>query len=169
MYKQVVQKPAHFLFTQMAIVLGIHNFGQHLFSSFTRAKLLLLHCTERAKMMPNILSSSVLSYNSVYYTKGPILYLVLCHCHSHSHSHNAYQQCLPSSSVQSYRINIAKALWLWIWLWLWQEKQDTCPLLKSIERSAILFSEIKFRDISDLVAILILMQYIYFPWFFFLP
>ena len=25
-------------------------------------------------------------------------------------SHNAYQQCLPSSSVQSYRINIAKAL-----------------------------------------------------------
>ena len=37
-------------------------------------------------------------------TKGPILYLVFCH------SHNAYQQCLPSSSVQSYRINIAKAL-----------------------------------------------------------
>ena len=34
--------------------------------------------------------------------------------------------------VQSYRINIAKALWLWLWLrlWLWQGKQDTCPLLK---------------------------------------
>ena len=48
----------------------IYNFGYHLFSSFTRAKLLLLHCTERAKMMPNILSSSVLSYNSVYCTKS---------------------------------------------------------------------------------------------------
>ena len=43
-------------------------------------------------------------------TKGPILYLIFCHCHSHSHSHNAYQQCLPSISVQSHRINIAKAL-----------------------------------------------------------
>ena len=30
----------------------------------------------------------------------------------YSLSHNAYQQCLPSSSVQIYRINIAKALWL---------------------------------------------------------
>ena len=46
------------------------------------------------------------------------MYLVFCHCLSHSH--NAYQQCLPSSSVQSYRINIAKALW--IRLRLWQEK-----------------------------------------------
>jgi hypothetical protein len=36
------------------------------------------------------------------------LYLVFCH--GHNHSHNAYQQCLPSSSVQSYRIDIAKAL-----------------------------------------------------------
>ena len=53
-------------------------------------------------------------------SKGPILYLIFCHCHNHSHSNKAYQQCLPSSSVQSYRINIAKALWLW--LWLWQEK-----------------------------------------------
>ena len=34
---------------------------------------------------------------------GLILYLVFCHCHSHSHSHShsAYQQCLPSSSVQT--------------------------------------------------------------------
>ena len=39
-------------------------------------------------------------------TKGLILYLVFCHCHSHSH--NAYQQCLPSSSVHTYKINIAK-------------------------------------------------------------
>ena len=50
------------------------------------------------------------------HTKGLILYLVFCHCHSHSH--NAYQQCLPTSSVQSYRINIAKALWLRLRLWL---------------------------------------------------
>ena len=49
-------------------------------------------------------------------SKGLILYLVFCHCHSHSHSHshNAYQQCLPSSSFQSYRITIAKSLWLWL-------------------------------------------------------
>ena len=33
--------------------------------------------------------------------EGLILYLVFCHCHSHNQSHNAYQQCLPSSSVQS--------------------------------------------------------------------
>jgi hypothetical protein len=35
-------------------------------------------------------------------------------CHWHSHSHNAYQQCLPSSTVQSYRLNIPKALWMWL-------------------------------------------------------
>ena len=31
--------------------------------------------------------------------KGQILHLLFCHCHSH----NAYQKCLHSSSVQSYR------------------------------------------------------------------
>ena len=57
-------------------------------------------------------------YEKLGLTKGTNLHLVFCHCH------NAYQQCLPSSSVQIYRINIAKALWLW------QEKQDTWPLLQ---------------------------------------
>ena len=38
--------------------------------------------------------------------EGLILYLVFCHCHSHNQSHNAYQQCLPSSSVQSNMIKI---------------------------------------------------------------
>ena len=48
------------------------------------------------------------------------------------------QHCLPSSSVQSYRINIAKALWLW------PEKQDTCPLLYSFTYLRILFHFIQF-------------------------
>ena len=60
-----------------------------------------------------------------HHTEGLILYLVFCHCHSH----NAYQQCLPSSSAQSCRLNIAKALWL-LTISLWREKQDTCTLLK---------------------------------------
>ena len=71
-----------------------------------------------------VLSIQILQKVAKLQFEGPNLYLVFCHCHSH----NAYQQCLPSSSVQSYRINIAKALWLW--LWQWQEKQYTCPLLQ---------------------------------------
>ena len=70
--------------------------------------------------------------------EGLNLYLGFCHCHRHSH--NAYQQYLPYSSVQSYRINFAKALWLW--LRQRQEKQDICPLLEIHEISA---SQIAFE------------------------
>ena len=42
-------------------------------------------------------------------------------CHSHSE-----WQCLPFSSVQSYRINIVKSTTT-----IWQEKQDAKPLLES--------------------------------------
>ena len=41
-----------------------------------------------------------------------VIIIIVCHCHTYT-SHNPYQQCLPSSSVQSYTINMAKALWLW--------------------------------------------------------
>ena len=65
-------------------------------------------------VIPEVTNIAVLNtggnFHFLFFTKseGPNLYLVFCHCHSHSR--NAYQQCLPSSSVQTYRINIAKAL-----------------------------------------------------------
>ena len=60
-----------------------------------------------------------------YKFQGPIYFLVFCHCHSHNDFSNVYLL------VQSYRINIAKALWLW----LWREKtRYMSPPLYSVQK-----------------------------------
>ena len=79
-------------------------------------------------------------------SKEPIFFFFFFHCHSHSH--NAYQQCLHSSSVQSYRINIAKTLWLWLRLWLWQKNKVQAP---SKDLPCVMVGEHFFNEVCFII------------------